>query len=162
MATATAFLVGDDILSPRDVARLLDDTCGDRMTVAIVSACYSGVFVPALASPTRMVLTASRADRSSFGCGETDRYPYFDACFLAELPRAHDFPGLGHAVQNCVAQRERQTHASPPSEPQLSVGYTIAPMLRMYAFRHSGTERTEPGVCRGNSDSNSLSQLSHC
>jgi Peptidase C13 family len=154
-------LVGDDIVSPRKLARMLDETCGDRLTVAIVSACYSGVFVPALASPTRMVLTASRPDRSSFGCGETDKYPYFDACFLAELPRARDFPGLGHAVQNCVAQRERQTHASPPSQPQLSVGTTIAPMLRRYAFRHG-----KPSICGSNANSNSnstsLSAPSHC
>jgi hypothetical protein len=148
-------LVGGDLLSPRDLAGMLDESCGDRPTVVIVSACYSGVFVRALASPTRMVLTASRPDRSSFGCGEADKYPYFDACFLAELPAAQDFPGLGHAVQNCVAKRERQTHASPPSEPQLSVGSNIAPTLRMYAFQHA------PSVC-GSSNSNSLSAPPHC
>ena len=29
-----------------------------------------------------MVLTAARPDRTSFGCGEADKYPYFDDCFL--------------------------------------------------------------------------------
>ena len=61
----------------------------------IISACFSGVFVPALAGPNRMVLTAARPDRSSFGCGEADKYPYFDQCVLESMPHAADFAALG-------------------------------------------------------------------
>ena len=90
--------------------------------------------MPLLADPDRMILTAARPDRTSFGCGEADRYTYFDGCVLQELGAAHDFGVLGRKVQACVAQHELETHATPPSEPQLEIGAALAPMLPLYAF----------------------------
>ena len=102
--------------------------------MVIISACFSGVFVPALADSNREIITAARPDRSSFGCSESDKYPYFDACMLQELPQAHDFAALGPEVQNCVAERETETGASPPSEPQLYIGPALRPVLPLMAF----------------------------
>ncbi|CAN7585155.1 caspase family protein [Phenylobacterium sp. LjRoot225] len=127
-------VVGDDLLAPSVLGAMLDQACGRRPTVVIVSACFSGVFVPELAAPNRMVLTAARADRSSFGCGEADRYPYFDDCFLRSFPAAHDLRQLAGAVQACVARREIETGMAPPSEPQLSIGAAIKPLLPLYAL----------------------------
>jgi hypothetical protein len=62
---------------------MIDDVCGEKPTVVVLSSCFSGVFVPALARPDRIVLMAARRDRNSFGCGQTDRYPYFDKCVLS-------------------------------------------------------------------------------
>ena len=76
-----------------------------------------------------MVLTAARPDRSSFGCGETDRYPYFDECFLSSMPGAATFPALAVAVQGCVAKREIKEGMKPPSEPQLFIGGALRPLL---------------------------------
>ena len=59
--------VDQGILRPGVLANMLDRTCGKRPTVVIISACFSGVFLPALASSNRMVLTAARPDRTSFG-----------------------------------------------------------------------------------------------
>ena len=53
--------------------------CQARPTVVVISACYSGIFVDGLAAPNRMIMTAARRDRSSFGCSEDATYPYFDA-----------------------------------------------------------------------------------
>ena len=117
------------MLGPAALDRLLDVTCAARPTVVFVSACYSGVFVPALAAPNRLVVTAARPDRSSFGCGEGDRYPFFDACVLEAWPGSPDFLALGRAVQGCVARREREQRLSPPSEPQISAGARIRPLL---------------------------------
>jgi len=127
-------VVGDEILAPSVLGAMLDQACGRRPTVVVVSACFSGVFVPELAAPNRMVLTAARADRSSFGCGVADRYPYFDDCFLRSFPAAQDFRQLGAAVQACVARRERETGMAPPSEPQLSIGAALRPLLPLYAL----------------------------
>src|SRR4029453_5207104 len=110
------------ILQPGVLATMLDQSCGKRPTVVVISACYSGVFVRTLAKPNRMVLTAARPDRSSFGCGESDTYPYFDACVLESLPKVKAFPALGRAAQSCVAQREQAERLTPASEPQMSVG----------------------------------------
>ena len=127
---ATSGLVlGNTILEPATLARMLKESCGDRPTVVIVSACFSGVFVPALRAANRMVLTAARPDRTSFGCGQTDKYPYFDQCVLQSWPNVGDFPSLGRAVQACVAAREKKEHMAPPSEPQLFVGATAATSL---------------------------------
>jgi hypothetical protein len=125
-------VVDNHLLAPGVLEAMLDQACGQRPTVVIISACFSGVFVPALAENNRMVLTAARPDRSSFGCGVSDRYPYFDDCFLKSFDQAHDFPQLGKLVQACVAAREIETHMSPPSEPQLWIGPQIAPLLPLY------------------------------
>jgi hypothetical protein len=97
--------------------------------VVIVSACFSGTFVPALAGDNRMVMTAARADRSSFGCTQDARYPYFDSCVVQTLPAAHSFPALADKVKSCVARREQETGASPPSDPQVSIGRDVAARL---------------------------------
>ncbi len=115
-------VLGERIVTPRALAGLVDASCGGRPTVAIVSACYSGVFVPALAAPDRLIVTAARRDRSSFGCGEADRYPFFDACILDALPTATDFLALAKRARTCVARREREQHMAPPSDPQIAVG----------------------------------------
>jgi len=128
--TPEAVVVGEGKgLTPPMLGEALNASCGERPTVAVVSACYSGVFVPALAAPNRMVLTAARPDRNSFGCGVDDRYPYFDACVLAELPGAPDLLALSRRIRACVDARERETGASPASEPQVSVGARLAPLL---------------------------------
>lgn len=127
-------VVDQQILPPSALAGMLDRTCGTRPTVVVISACFSGVFVPALASANRMVLTAARPDRSSFGCGEADKYPYFDECFLSSISDAKTFPALGVAVQTCVASREIKEGMKPPSEPQLFIGGALRPLLPFYAL----------------------------
>jgi hypothetical protein len=130
-------VVDQQLLPPGILAQMLDRTCGARPTVVIISACFSGVFVPALAANNRMVLTAARPDRSSFGCGEADKYPYFDDCFLQSMEGARDFPGLARTVQACVATREVKEGMKPPSEPQLWVGPGLKPLLPLYTFASS-------------------------
>lgn len=139
-------VIDQGILSPEVMAVLLDRTCGERPTVVVISACFSGVFVPALAAPNRMVLTAARPDRTSFGCGQDDKYPYFDECFLSSVPQAHDFPALARIAQACVAAREIREGMSPPSEPQLFIGGEAAPLLPLYAF---ATPPPEPAGFQG-------------
>jgi hypothetical protein len=125
----------EGVLAPRVLGRLLDETCGGRPTVAFISACFSGVFVPALAGPNRLVVTAARRDRTSFGCGEDDVYPFFDGCVLENMPRSADFLALGRAVRTCVGRREAELRLAPASEPQISVGGRIGPMLPLYPLQ---------------------------
>lgn len=124
-------------MRPAGLARLLDEACGRRPTVVVVSACFSGVFVPALAAPNRMILTAARPDRSSFGCGESDRYPFFDQCVIESLPAAHDFVDLGRRAKTCVTRLETAGKLSPPSEPQTSIGADMQIELPLMPFRRA-------------------------
>jgi hypothetical protein len=132
--TPQGAVVDKRILPPGVLAAMLDRTCGRRPTVVVISACFSGVFVPQLSGPNRMVLTAARPDRTSFGCGEADKYPYFDDCFLSSIGAARDFPGLAVATRECVRRREVAEKVSPPSEPQVFVGAELRPVLPLYAF----------------------------
>jgi len=127
-------ILGQQMLRPPLLAALLDDACPSRPSVVVISACFSGVFIPPLQKTNRLILTAARPDRASFGCGEDDKYPYFDDCFLATAPGAHDFAALGAGVQACVARREKETGAEPASEPQVWIGPALRPMLPLYAF----------------------------
>jgi hypothetical protein len=127
-------VVGDTMISPNTMATMVSNSCGSRPTVVVISACFSGVFVPVLQENNRMILTAARPDRSSFGCSESDKYPYFDTCVLKVLPSSHDFAAFGPAVQACVAQRETETGMHPASEPQFWVGPNLRPMLPLFAF----------------------------
>jgi hypothetical protein len=131
--------VDQRILSPGTLANMLDKSCGKRPTVVVISACFSGVFVPALAGSNRMVLTAARPDRTSFGCGQDNKYPFFDDCFLSSMPGSRDFAVLAGAVRECVRTREIAEKMSPPSEPQIWVGPQLRPMLPLYAFESSRT-----------------------
>jgi hypothetical protein len=130
-------VLADGLMTPSAMARIVDDACGERPAVVVVAACFSGVFIPPLAGQNRMVLTAARPDRASFGCGEEDRYTFFDTCMLEQLPLAHNFAALGRAVQACVAKREQDLGAAPPSEPQLWIGPELAPDLPLLAFSAS-------------------------
>jgi hypothetical protein len=121
-------VLGDHLAAPRALAKIVDESCGARPTVVVISACFSGIFVPALAGPNRLVLTAARRDRSSFGCGEADTYPFFDGCVLAALAHAADFLAVGAEARACVARREREAHMSPPSQPQTFVGPKFHPL----------------------------------
>lgn len=121
-------------LSPTAMARLVGEACGQRPTVVVVSACFSGVFLEALSGPNRMILTAARRDRSSFGCSEDAVYPYFDGCMIQSLPAAVDFIALANAARACVKDRETTEGLTPASEPQVFIGANMQLLLPTLRF----------------------------
>jgi hypothetical protein len=127
-------VLGEFLVPPPIMAAMAAKACGKRPTIVVISACFSGGFVPALQGPDRMVITAARRDRSSFGCGEGDRYPFFDGCMLEAVPAARDFIALARAARACVARRERAQRLAPASEPQIFVGGDIRRRLEDSPF----------------------------
>jgi hypothetical protein len=94
--------------------------------VAIVSGCYSGSFAqPPMTRANRIVLTAARADRTSFGCGASETYTFFDQCLLTSLDRELGWRAVFDATRSCVAQRER-SGGFVPSDPQGWFGPAVA------------------------------------
>ena len=120
-------------MTPDMMANIVRAACGSRPTVVIVSACYSGIFVNALAGPNRMVLTAASRERTSFGCAADETYPWFDGCILETLPTAADFLALAAGTRACVARKETERGVSPPSDPQMFVGAEM--QLRLPTLR---------------------------
>jgi len=128
----------DGTVTPASMAQMVRQWCGARPTVVIVSACYSGIFVNALEAPNRMVLTAASRDRSSFGCGAGETYPWFDGCVIETLPAATDFLSLAAGTRACVARKEQEAGIALPSEPQLFVGAEMQLRLPTLRFERSG------------------------
>jgi hypothetical protein len=128
-------VIGDQNIAIRSIGDIIDNSCHDRPTIAIISACFSGMFIPVLRNPNRMIITAARPDRTSFGCSEDLKYTFFDQCVLESLPMVQNFVTLADKAKECVGERETKEGAMPPSEPQVYVGAAIAPALQQtYSF----------------------------
>lgn len=124
------------LLPPEDLARLLDSACGTRPTVVVVSACHSGTFLrPALTKDNRVILTAARADRSSFGCSFKEQLSVYDRCFLDSWGANATWATLHGAITACVAAAERQRNFRPPSEPQAFFGRLVRSLPATLARR---------------------------
>jgi hypothetical protein len=75
-----------------------------------------------LQAPRRIIITAARADRSSFGCSPTSRHTYFGEAELRAFAEPdRNLQQIVEAIRAAVASRERQNHYA-PSKPQVSVG----------------------------------------
>lgn len=115
----------DEILRPAALARALAAGCTAVPTVVVISGCYSGTFAKgAMTAPNRIVLTAARADRSSFGCAADRTYTVFDACLLGALPHAATWQAVFGETKDCVQRRERQDRET-PSLPQSWFGAAV-------------------------------------
>ncbi len=112
-----------EFLRPAALAQALSAGCAGAPTVVIVSGCFSGAFTAARA-PNRIIITASRADRPSFGCQADRTYTVFDECLLAALPRASTWRSAYDASLGCVRRRERQMQVV-PSQPQGFFGAAV-------------------------------------
>ncbi|MHB9797708.1 C13 family peptidase [Pseudomonas sp. MT3] len=91
----------------------------DRHKVLVISACYSGGFIPALKDDKTLIMTAARSDRVSFGCSEEADFTYFgDALFAKALQQTDDLEKAFALASDTVARREKEEQFE-PSEPQL-------------------------------------------
>jgi hypothetical protein len=113
-------------LTPDELARALSRGCAAVPTVVIVSACYSGSFATGkMARSNRIILTAARGDRPSFGCQAHRTYNFFDECLLGVLPQAATWRSVSDGTDRCVGRMEHALGAQ-PSEPQAYFGGTVA------------------------------------
>ncbi|UNU73862.1 C13 family peptidase [Moraxella nasovis] len=116
------------------------DASGIKWRVIVVSSCYSGAFIDRLKSPTTAIITASRADRASFGCSNDADMTYFGRAFFSEGLRQQT--SLRQAFLQAtrrVSEREALMGFE-PSEPQMSVGVVMQealPELEKALFFHA-------------------------
>lgn len=120
------------------------DASGIRWRVIVVSACYSGSFIDELASPTTVVITASAADKMSFGCTNTAEMTYFGQAFFAESLRSNNsFESAFKDARLRVSERE-SLMGFEPSEPQMVIGSLMETALP--AFEQVLFDKTRPAV----------------
>jgi hypothetical protein len=115
-----------DFLTPAVLDQALDIGCGNAPTVAIISGCFSGSFArPPMARANRIILTAARDDRTSFGCGAGFQYTVYDRCLLQAMDHSSSWRGAYVMIKACVVEREKALKVK-ASEPQAWFGDAAA------------------------------------
>jgi hypothetical protein len=118
-----------DQLTPETLRTMLDEAA-IKWRIVVVSACYSGGYIEPLKDDFTLILTASAADRTSFGCGTESNATYFaDALFQHALRFEDSFVKAFAQARERIAEHEREQKVSPPSDPQIYVGDEMAAKL---------------------------------
>jgi hypothetical protein len=117
-----------ETLKPSSLSEMLGRT-GVRNKVVIISACYSGVFIPRLADADTLVITAADANHPSFGCEDKAKWTYFgDAFFNTALRRSNNLKDAFLMARSLVSRRELR-EGFEPSHPQMAGGEKVEPLL---------------------------------
>jgi hypothetical protein len=124
-------------LTPEQIASTLDKE-GIKNRVVIVSACYSGIFVPPLQNDNTIVMTAADAKNTSFGCAPERDWTYFgDAFFRQSLHPGADFENAFNHARVLIQGWELMDRAQ-PSNPQGSFGPAVVAKLAPYFATNAG------------------------
>ncbi len=136
---------GFGAISPNRLAGVLE-ALGIKRRLVIVSACYSGSFVPALADSDTAILTASAGDRSSFGCQSDNDWTFFgDALINHALRKAQSLAAASDEASALVAKWEAQEQLK-PSLPQSLIGNRAKAWLANLDKRTPKAPTTPVGV----------------
>jgi hypothetical protein len=115
----------DEVLSPLALDNALELGCGQAPTIVVISSCFSGSFArPPMTRANRIILTAARPDRTSFGCHAGRTYTVYDECLLSFLDHTATWNQLYLSVKSCVDAEERREDVT-PSEPQAWFGHDL-------------------------------------
>uniref|UniRef100_UPI00333F822F C13 family peptidase n=1 Tax=Castellaniella defragrans TaxID=75697 RepID=UPI00333F822F len=116
---------------------------GIRNQVVVISACYSGGFVPPLQGERTWVMTAARADRTSFGCADEGDFTYFGrALFKEALPAATTLSTAFQQADRLVAEWE--TNDAEKKQSDAKAQETLAAWLRAASTVLLDTDRSHP------------------
>jgi hypothetical protein len=127
-----------EYLSSNNLHRYLETYLPQNPAVILLSACYSGQFIQgevsgedhytrdadSLVQDHRIILTAARNDRSSFGCGAGSKMPVWDAGLMEALAEAgpeSSWRKLAQRVKDYVKSQEQGYEEDSRSYPQASV-----------------------------------------
>jgi len=115
-------------LTDEDLADALRES-GIKWRVIIISACYAGGFIESLSDPQTIVIAASAADRTSFGCSNDRDLTYFGEAFYRDaLPTARSLREAFDTAKTAIAARERREHVD-ASNPQAHFGKAMEEKL---------------------------------
>jgi hypothetical protein len=119
---------GYGILAPSRLGSVLGEL-GIRRRIVILSACYSGVFVPFLRSPDTVLVTAASAERTSFGCQAENDWTFFgDALVNNALRKPQPLAAATVEASRAIAGWE-STYGLQPSQPQVVIGEGVGQWL---------------------------------
>jgi Peptidase C13 family len=119
---------GTSDLMAADFRQMLEES-GIGPAVIVVSACFSGSFIDDIAAPDRLVITAARGDRSSFGCRDGAEWTEFGQSFFDRALRAEADPRKAFPLAAEDVARKEAADGLTPSLPQISEGAEIGAVL---------------------------------
>lgn len=126
-------------VTPEDLKQWLDDA-GIKHRVISISACYAGNWVAPLSDDNTLVMTASDADHTSYGCGSKSELTFFGRAVYDEQLRNKtlSFEAAHAAARPIIKQREEEAGKSDGySNPQIAVGANIRERLKLLEQRLS-------------------------
>ncbi len=136
-------------LTPAVLRSALDES-GIKNRVIVVSACYSGGFIEPLMDENTLVISASAADRNSFGCGNENDWTYFGKAFFDEaLRKTTSFTAAFQQARPLIAEREKAQEFR-PSDPQIAEGVHIRETLARLDAQLAGVPRQSDKVVATN------------
>ncbi|MGO4871462.1 MAG: C13 family peptidase [Roseiarcus sp.] len=116
-------------ITPIELRDMLRES-GARLSVVVVSACYSGIFADALAEPDTLVITAADADHASFGCRDGAKWTTFGEAFFGDaVAQTKTLPEAFALARSRIAARE-QAEGFDPSNPQMAGGAHVLDRLQ--------------------------------
>ncbi|MES2354599.1 MAG: C13 family peptidase [Pseudomonadota bacterium] len=102
--------------------RVLLDESDITYRVIVVSACYSGEFANVLKDTHTLVITASDANKTSFGCSSSADWTYFGKAYFDDaLRKTFSFTDAFNIAKRAVTERENEEGFT-PSDPQMKMG----------------------------------------
>ncbi|HET9428599.1 MAG TPA: C13 family peptidase [Allosphingosinicella sp.] len=115
-------------VTPKQMRALLDRN-GIKNRLLILSACFSGIFIPGLQSSNSVILTAASRNRTSFGCVADNDWTFFGDALINRALRKPQSLGAAYAeATNLVSDWERRFEVT-PSQPQIFLGAASARWL---------------------------------
>lgn len=120
-------------VNPTALARMLADS-GIKWKIIVISACYSGGFIEALKDDNTLILTASDATHTSFGCETDSDFTWFSKAYFDQALREqaqqgrYSFTAAFERAKVLVAEREKAA-GHEPSNPQMHMGNAMREKL---------------------------------
>ncbi|HYD24050.1 MAG TPA: C13 family peptidase [Croceibacterium sp.] len=119
---------GYGILSPSRLGLVLGEL-GIKRRIVLLSACYSGVFVPLLGSPDTAIVTAASAQTASFGCLAQNDWTFFgDALVNNALRKPQPLAAASDEARQLIARWE-VGNGLEASKPQVVIGAAVEQWL---------------------------------
>lgn len=132
------------MIAPQRLADLLD-SIGVKRRMVLLSACYSGIFIPLLTNDQTVIVTAASSQRPSFGCTPSNDWTFFgDALMNHALRKPQKFNAAIAEATTLIAQWENMLNLK-PSRPQVFVGENAQIWLDMLENKMPATATAKVG-----------------
>ncbi len=135
---------GFGMIAPKRLKQLLDELDFKRR-ILLLSACYSGIFVPELADDNSVIVTAASSSRPSFGCTPGNDWTFFgDALINNAMRKSQPMTKAAEEATGLISMWEAKLGLQ-ASNPQVSIGDDTAKWLAALEARMPATELPKVG-----------------